>query len=123
MQKVSFKKISFSLVTILFILCTSGCGPSPWDEPPLHEAAKSGDLEDVRELLAQGVSVHSTNSEGATPLHWAAFKGHVDVARELLKQGANVNATTKKGSTPLRLATTHKKTDMMAFLKARGGRI
>lgn len=123
MQKVSFKKISFSVLSILIIIGMSGCGPSPWDEPPLHEAAKSGDLEDVRELIKQGVSVHSTNSEGATPLHWAAFKGHVDVARELLKRGANINATTKKGSTPLRLATTHKKTEMIAFLTARGGRI
>ena len=43
------------------MLCISGCGPSPWDEPPLHDAAKSGDLDEVIELLDQGISVHSKN--------------------------------------------------------------
>lgn len=127
MRKVPVKVLSnckrLHLLILAFLLMVAvGCGPSPWDEPPLHDAAKSGDLEEVIELLDQGISVHSKNSEGATPLHWAAFKGHVDVARELLKRGANVNALTKKGSTPLRLATTHKQTDMIKFLKSRGGR-
>ena len=97
------------------------CGPSPWDEPPLHDAAKNGDIEEVRELLDAGIDVNSLNSEGATPLHWAAFKGHVEVAKLLVKRGAKVNALTKKGSTPLRLATTHKQQDMIRYLKSRGG--
>lgn len=112
-----------SLFSLLLILvCLSACGPKPWDEPPLHAAAQSGDLEEVKALVASGVSVHSVNSQGATPLHWAAFKGHVAVARYLLSQGADVNALTNKGSTPLRLATTHKQTDMIKYLKSRGGR-
>lgn len=122
MQKVQCLKLKAVIIVFLIMSALTGCGPSPWDEPPLHEAAKRGNLEDVVELLDQGVSVHSKNSEGATPLHWAAFKGHVDVAKELLKRGANVNAVTQKGSTPLRLATTHKQTDMIKFLKSRGGR-
>ena len=121
--QISLVRKIVQLLILLVTLTIVACGPSPWDEPPLHDAAKSGDLEDVVTLLEQGISVHSKNSEGATPLHWAAFKGHVDVAKELLKRGANVNALTKKGSTPLRLATTHKQTAMITFLKSRGGRI
>ena len=114
---------SFSLCCVqLLLLCfTVACGPSPWDEPVLHEAAKNGNLSEVRELLDAGIDVNSINGEGATPLHWAAFKGHIDVARLLLKRGAKVNALTKKGSTPLRLATTHKQDDMIRLLKSRGG--
>lgn len=107
--------------TFVVILSLFACGPSPWDEPPLHEAAKSGDIEEVQELLAQGIPVDSLNSEGATPLHWAAFKGHLEVAKLLISKGAKVNALTKKGSTPLRLATTHKQEAMIKFLKSKGG--
>lgn len=121
--QISLTRKILQLLILLVTLTIVACGPSPWDEPPLHDAAKSGDLEDVIELLDQGISVHSKNSEGATPLHWAAFKGHVEVARELLERGANINALTTKGSTPLRLATTHKQSDMIKFLKSRGGRI
>ena len=113
-------RLPLLLLTLSFLLA---CGPSPWDEPPLHDAAKRGDLEQVRELLDAGIDVNSLNSEGATPLHWAAFKGHVDVAKLLVKRGAKVNALTKKGSTPLRLATTHKQHDMIHYLKSRGGLI
>ena len=111
-------KMSAVFIALIFIL---SCGPSRWDEPPLHEAAKNGDIEDVRELLEAGADVNGLNSEGATPLHWAAFKGHVDVAKLLIKRGAKVNAVTKKGSTPLRLATTHKREEMIKLLKSRGG--
>lgn len=117
------RQASIWLVLLVLTFSLTACGPSPWDEPPLHEAAKQGELEELKTLLDSGISVHSKNSEGATPLHWAAFKGHVAVAKELLKRGANINATTKKGSTPLRLATTHKQQEMIAFLKSRGGRI
>ncbi|AWB68002.1 hypothetical protein C2869_16920 [Saccharobesus litoralis] len=114
------------LIAITFIallLSLIACGPKPWDEPPLHAAAMSGDLEEVKTLISQGTKVDSRNKQGATPLHWAAFKGHVDVAQYLVKKGANVNAVTDKGSTPLRLATTHKQQEMIQFLKRKGGKI
>ena len=100
----------------LLTACDSGLN----NEPPLHDAAYRGNTDKVAELLAQGVYVDSTNSQGATALHWAAFKGHTDVARLLLNHGANVNALTTKGSTPLRLASTHKQEEVIKLLKARG---
>lgn len=114
--------LSYLFIILIALLSVSGCGPKPWDEPPLHAAAQSGDLDKVKQLVASGISVHEVNSQGATPLHWAAFKGHVDVAKFLLSKGAKINALTNKGSTPLRLATTHKQTEMIKLLKARGGR-
>ncbi|KMT65495.1 ankyrin repeat domain-containing protein [Catenovulum maritimum] len=106
--------LSILIVTLL------GCGPKPWDEPELHEAAIRGDIEKVQRILKQGVDVDSLNSQGATALHWAAFKGQKGVAKLLIEQGADVNAKTTKGSTPLRLATTHKQTEVISFLKSKG---
>ena len=110
------------ILPLLLAFLLAACGPQPWDEPPLHDAAKRGDLDEVKALIKSGVDPDSRNREGATPLHWAAFKGHVDVARYLLSRGASVNAVSKKGSTPLRLATTHKQEAMIRFLKSRGGK-
>lgn len=112
--------VFFSLIIPLFLV---GCGPKPWDEPPIHDAAIRGDLDKVKSLVESGVDVNLKNNEGATPLHWAAFKGKLGVAKYLISRGANVNALTKKGSTPLRLATTHKQTKLINFLKLKGGKI
>ncbi|OOZ38758.1 hypothetical protein BOW53_14270 [Solemya pervernicosa gill symbiont] len=112
-----------TLLITLTTLVLSACGPSPYDEPPLHDAAMRGDANKVIALIKAGEPVDARNSEGATPLHWAAFKGHVDVAKLLVARGADVNALTKKGSTPLRLATTHEKTEMIRYLKSRGGTV
>ncbi|WP_086930456.1 ankyrin repeat domain-containing protein [Agarilytica rhodophyticola] len=107
---------------IIFCFFIVACDAGLVGEPPLHQAAYRGDVDEMKKLIKSGVSVDSLNSEGATPLHWAAFKGHLPAAKLLLRHGANVNAATKKGSTPLRLATTHKKQEVIKFLKSRGGK-
>lgn len=42
--------------------------------------------------LEKGVSVHQTNSDGATALHLAIKEGHIDTARLLLERKADVEA-------------------------------
>jgi len=121
-QTLQYKTLINFVLLILSLNILFGCGPKPWDEPPLHDAAKVGDLKKVKALLKQGIDANSQNKQGATPLHWAAFKGHVDVAKELIKNGAKVNVLTNKDSTPLRLATTHKQVEMIKFLKSKGAR-
>jgi len=58
----------------------------------LHIAAKTGDTETVRLLIAQGANVNAKDSLGWTPLHWATMNDHVETARLLIEKGANVNA-------------------------------
>ena len=53
-------------------------------EQPLHEAARRGNLDFMRECLKQGVSGTGLDSAGNTPLYWAAHAGHVDCVQELL---------------------------------------
>ncbi len=56
----------------------------------LRSAAREGDLERVKELVAQGADVNGSAGarEWGLPLWWAAFRGHLDVAEYLVSCGA-----------------------------------
>jgi ankyrin repeat protein len=92
----------------------------------LHFAAREGDIESVRQLLAAGVNIdirsqpekgatpapagprgpgyQATISEGSTPLLVATVRGHVPLALFLLEQGADPNIL-DAGFTPLHWAS------------------
>jgi ankyrin repeat protein len=91
----------------------------------LHFAAREGDIDSVRQLLASGVNVNiksladagtpgtttprgpaylATVSEGSTPLLVATVRGHVPLALFLLEQGADPNVP-DAGFTPLHWAS------------------
>ena len=53
----------------------------------LLAAAKSGDIEKVRELLDRGADVNSRDKDGLTPLHAAAMVGHTEAAALLKAHG------------------------------------
>ena len=71
---------------------------------PIHNAARSGNLNLVRALLNQGVPVNSRDQAGYTPLHLASRRGLLSVVQELLKRGAHVNPRSIHGYTPLHVA-------------------
>jgi len=71
----------------------------------IHDAAKSGDLEQVKALLkADPNLVFIQDNSGWTALHFGARNGHKDVVELLLANKADVNAKTKIGMTPLQVA-------------------
>lgn len=57
----------------------------------LLAAAETGDVERVKELLAQGADVHTANAADVTPLIAAAYRNNLEVARALIEAGADVN--------------------------------
>ena len=71
---------------------------------PIHNAARNGNLNQVKALLNQGVPVNSRNEHGFTPLHKAAQAGSLSVVQELLKRGAHLNPRSLYGYTPLHVA-------------------
>jgi len=87
-------------------------------------AAKRGDLERVRALLAADPSlIAARDVDGSTPLHCAAWKGHLPVAAALLDAGADPNAqneNTHWGGTPLHAAAHANHREVAALLLARG---
>ena len=48
----------------------------PFGNTLLHGAVVSGDLDEVRRLLAAGADPRIANRDGKTPLHAAALFGH-----------------------------------------------
>jgi ankyrin repeat protein len=71
---------------------------------PLHWAVAAGNLNEVKNLLNQGIPMNSRTVTGRTALHNAARNGHLNIVQELIKRGAIVNATTQSGKTPLQEA-------------------
>ena len=87
----------------------------------LHQAARRGDLERVRELLDAGADANQYDELGATPLHDAAWAGHAGVARLLIRHGADVNARHKEaGSTPLHYAVLMNRREVVDVLLEAG---
>lgn len=75
-----------------------------FEREQLHFAAGDGDLDRVKELVAQGYDVNRFDEDLClTPLHHAVRGEYSEVSRFLLENGADVNAHDEKqiGNTPL----------------------
>lgn len=72
---------------------------------PLHYAARAGNYNICKELIAFGVCIDQPTKSGkATALHRAAGQGHVEVAKLLLEHRADPHLVDDDGKTPLHKA-------------------
>ena len=72
---------------------------------PLVFAAREGDIESAKLLIAAKADVNQTTEYGWTPLLTAVNNRNYQLAKLLLDNGANPNLANKGGWTPLYLAT------------------
>ncbi|KAJ8276883.1 hypothetical protein GJAV_G00068970 [Gymnothorax javanicus] len=86
----------------------------------LLEAAARNDLEEVRQLLNNGVSPDLFNEDGLTALHQCCIDDFVDMVQCLLDAGATVNACDSELWTPLHAAATCGHTGLVQLLVQSG---
>jgi ankyrin repeat protein len=67
------------------------------------EAAKTGDMSSLKEALASGLDINSTDDKLNTALHHASKHAHLEVMDMLVEHGADVNLQNDWLSTPLHL--------------------
>ena len=73
--------------------------------PPLHMAAQTGILVEVKQLIIGGYDVNQRDGKyGSTPLHQAVLFGHENIVEFLIAEGSDVNAQNSAGFSPLYLA-------------------
>jgi ankyrin repeat protein len=86
-------------------VCVLSAGVARAERPPLVDAAKNGDREAVRALVATRVDVNAADADGTTALHWVSYRDDLESAKLLIAAGANVNAANDLGATPLWIAS------------------
>jgi ankyrin repeat protein len=82
----------------------------------LHQAADTGDLGVVENLIVEESAVDARDETGRTALHRAAMAGDMMVTAALLDAGADPNLTDREGKTPLHYAVLTDKPDLVAMI-------
>ena len=83
------------LLTTIAAVLLVGCGESQPPEPPdisIHDAARDGNIEAVKQHIAAGTDLNAKDNFGKTTLRLAAVGGHKEVAELLIAAGADMNA-------------------------------
>ena len=86
----------------------------------LFDAAQSGDMPVVRNMVCRGVDVNARDCDGVTALHRAAKYGHAAIIEYLVGKGADVNAANEFGGTPLQWAAWKGYAAITEFLVSHG---
>jgi cytochrome c len=96
---------------------------SPAAAGPLHDAVKTGDIAQVKLLIAQGEDLNKRQFPGGAPLHYAAIWGNAEMAELLLAEGAEVNLDDRSLGTPLKMAAFKGNEAVAVVLIANGAEI
>ncbi|TGM55877.1 ankyrin repeat domain-containing protein [Leptospira biflexa] len=103
-----FKKLFPFVIIFLTSLMGFGCieDETVVKNPPslelrLFQAVENGNLEEVKNLLAQGVSINAKDSLGNSSLIKAVDGEEMELTKFLIQKGANVNLRNTMGETAL----------------------
>jgi len=89
----------------------------------LFQAARYGDIANVRKYLDLGANIDVEDYRGLTSLQIACARGHLDVVRLLLDRGASIDAAGESGQTGLILASMEGHLGVVKELLDRGANI
>ncbi|SVD93674.1 uncharacterized protein METZ01_LOCUS446528, partial [marine metagenome] len=103
MNSLRVNAVGSLVATLLLTGATASTTPP---DSPVADAARGGDVEALRMLIARGEDVNAPHGDGMTALHWAAEHGNLEMAHALIYAGANLGAGTRIGKyVPLHLAS------------------
>jgi ankyrin repeat protein len=89
----------------------------------LIDAACSGNLSRVKELVQLGAQAEVGDYDGRTPLHLAAAGGHLEAMKYLhLQHGVDIHAEDRYGNTPMHDAMENNHTEAVRWLKKLGAK-
>jgi len=124
------------LLTTIAAVLVVGCGesqqsvPAPESKPEqptskapdisIHEAAKKGNIEAVKQHLTAGTDMNATGEDGWSALHCAARHSHKEIVELLIDNGTDVNAKNRSGRTPLLYAVYEGHREIIELLIANG---
>ena len=87
----------------------------------LHEAAREGDVERLRQLHKASVDLAARDAEsGSTALHFAARNGHSQIVEALLGWETEIDAKNNLGNTPLHLSASYGRRECARLLVGAG---
>ncbi|XP_049855556.1 ankyrin-1-like [Schistocerca gregaria] len=99
----------------------------------LHGAVRTGNLQDVLEMLSKGADVEAADIFKVRPIHIAAEEGHLDILKALIARGCNVNALAacatplfnqlERGMTPLHFAVRNADPNLALCLISAGAKV
>ena len=107
-------------------LLKAGADPNgvPMGTPVLMTAARTGNVDAVKSLLAHGAEVNAKETaRGQTALMWAVAEKHAEVARVLIDHGADVHLHSTSGFTPLLFAAQQGDMDSARMLLEAGANV
>jgi hypothetical protein len=91
---------------------------------PIVEAAKKGDLQTIKTILAKDPSkLNATDESKYTALHWACMRAHWDVAEFLIEKGADLNVVGGDGGTQINWAVHHDNVEIIKLMVEKGAKL
>jgi len=111
------RSIRWLLISLLlFVTISAAVFVRAAGDPALVVAARDGDFDTVRTLIAKNVNVNEPARDGSTALLWAVHHSDVRMVRALIAGGANFVAANRYGVTPLLEASRTGDTPIIAEL-------
>ncbi|MCP4723656.1 MAG: hypothetical protein GY863_01395 [bacterium] len=109
---------------LIFIMILLMCISIPVSAQDIHEAAKNGEMQTVKNIIeADPEKLDSLDERGYTPLLRAAIGGHTEIAEYLIDKGANIEAKERYQMTPLFWAINQKHPETAKMLIRKGADI
>ena len=84
----------------------------------LADIVSAGDREQALSLLATGIDVNATQSDGSSALLYAVYAGDVELVKQLLAAGADANHGNEYGAVPMAEAAMQGNVEIMQLLLA-----